>query len=49
MINYINNKHKHINSNTIIIETKEDIFNSAMNKNIYNELEDILQNSNEKI
>ena len=47
MVDYINNGH--IDSNTFIIETKEDIFNRAMNKNIYNELEDILQNSNEKI
>ena len=48
MIDYINNN-EYIDSNIIIKETKEDIFKNAMNKKIYNELEDILQKSNEKI
>ena len=48
MVGYINNN-EHIDSKTIMIETNEDIFNNAMNKNIYNDLEVILQKSNEKI
>lgn len=48
MISYINNQDQ-VDNRNIIIETKEDIFKRAMNKDIYNELEDILQKSNEKI
>jgi hypothetical protein len=48
MVGYIHNN-EHIDSKTIMIETNEDIFNNAMNKNIYNDLEVILQKSNEKI
>jgi len=48
MIDYINNN-EHTDYNTKIIQTKEDIFNSAMNKQIYNDLELILKHSNEKI
>ena len=48
MINYINNN-KFIDYRTDIIETKDTILISAMNKNIYSDLEKILKLSNEQI
>jgi hypothetical protein len=48
MMEYINNN-VFIDIRNIIVESKEEIFNNAMNKNIYSELEKILKLSNEQI
>ena len=48
MMDYINNN-VFIDMRNIIVESKEEIFNNAMNKNIYSELEKILKLSNEQI
>ena len=47
MIDYINNNDFKDYRN--IIESKDEIFNNAMNKNIYKDLEEILKLSNEQI
>jgi hypothetical protein len=46
MMDYINNN-VFIDTKNSILESKEEIFNNVMNKNIYNDLETILKLSNE--
>ena len=48
MIDYINNNN-YIEDQDIKVETRDEIFNNAMNKNIYNDLEIILKLSIECI
>ena len=48
MMDYINNN-EFIETRNIIVESKDEIFNNAMNKNIYSALEQILKLSNEKL